>query len=177
MLNILQLWWKTNSLEEDNHKTIYKKTYTAQKMKFSNKHFFIKCDLEILNGKLHFLCNVNFWISYIKSYKFYDNNLPVVLGSKQEGTWKGQPNEKNIKYICNSCRFCNALPVFKNRWRNMTVFTFHRFNVFTGFLYIFNIFLEIREVCLFRVLLKISWQQVPILFWHLIYFLNIELFS
>ena len=36
--------------------------YTAQKMKFSVKDFFSKCDLvtfteEILNGKLHFLCS------------------------------------------------------------------------------------------------------------------------
>ena len=30
---------------------------TAQKMKFSIKDFFRKCD-QILNGKLHFLCNV-----------------------------------------------------------------------------------------------------------------------
>ena len=27
-----------------------------------------------------------FWISYIKWYKFYNNNLLVVSGSKQEGT-------------------------------------------------------------------------------------------
>ena len=29
-----------------------------------------------------------FWISYIKWYKFYSNNLSVVLGSKQGGTLK-----------------------------------------------------------------------------------------
>ena len=40
--------------------------YTAQKMKFSIKDFFSKCDQirrklteEILNGKLHFLCSVS----------------------------------------------------------------------------------------------------------------------
>ena len=33
--------------------------YTAQKMKFSIKDFFSKCDQEILNGKLHFLCSGN----------------------------------------------------------------------------------------------------------------------
>ena len=45
--------------------------YNAQKMKFSMKDFFSKCDQirsadlvtfteEILHGKLHFLCSVNF---------------------------------------------------------------------------------------------------------------------
>ena len=34
------------------------KTDTAQKMKFSIKDFFSKCD-QILNGKLHFSCIVN----------------------------------------------------------------------------------------------------------------------
>ena len=39
------------------------KSNTAQKMKFSIKDFFSKCDLvtfteEILNGKSHFLCSV-----------------------------------------------------------------------------------------------------------------------
>ena len=29
-----------------------------------------------------------FWISFIKWYKFYNNNLLVVLGSKQKGTFK-----------------------------------------------------------------------------------------
>ena len=39
--------------------------YTAQKVKFSMKHFFSKFDQirsllrRILNGKLHFLCSVN----------------------------------------------------------------------------------------------------------------------
>ena len=37
--------------------------FTAQKMKFSTKDFFSKCDHtfteEILNGKLHFLCSVS----------------------------------------------------------------------------------------------------------------------
>ena len=28
-----------------------------------------------------------FWISYIKWYKFYDNDLSVVLGSKQGWRW------------------------------------------------------------------------------------------
>ena len=32
--------------------------YTTQKIKFSIKDFFSKCD-QILNGKLHFLCSVN----------------------------------------------------------------------------------------------------------------------
>ena len=44
-----------------------KATTTAQKMKFSIKDFFSKCDQirrvtfteEILNGKLHFLCSVS----------------------------------------------------------------------------------------------------------------------
>ena len=31
------------------------------------------------------LWTVVFWISYIKWYKFYNNNLLVVLGSKQQG--------------------------------------------------------------------------------------------
>ena len=48
---------------------------TAQKMKFSIKDFFSKCDQicmtfteEMLNGKLHFLCNVGVYI--LKSWGF-----------------------------------------------------------------------------------------------------------
>ena len=51
--------------------------YTAQKMKFSIKDFFSKCDQiymttfteETFNGKLHFLCSVNLWISIISHWK------------------------------------------------------------------------------------------------------------
>ena len=55
--DFFSFWWKTISI------------YTAQKMKFSIKGFFSKCDQtrrkhsvtfceEMLNGKLHFLCSV-----------------------------------------------------------------------------------------------------------------------
>ena len=41
--------------------------FTEQKMRFSIKHFFSKCDLvtfneEIPNGKLHFLCSALFLV-------------------------------------------------------------------------------------------------------------------
>ena len=53
---------------------------TVQKMKFSIKDFFIKCDLvtfteEILNGKLHFLCNVGFFYSWQNDS---ENSIPEV---------------------------------------------------------------------------------------------------
>ena len=41
-----------------------------------------------------------FWISYIKWYKFYNNNLSVVLVSEQKGTLKlVQPKYKDWKSI------------------------------------------------------------------------------
>ena len=62
-------------VKEQNFRNMFMKNssfnYTAQKMKFSNKNFFSKCDQicrkldltafteEILNGKLHFLCSAS----------------------------------------------------------------------------------------------------------------------
>ena len=40
------------------------KIFTAQKMKFSNKDFFSKCD-QIFNGKLHFMCSVSMGKKFI----------------------------------------------------------------------------------------------------------------
>ena len=82
-----------------------------------------------------------------------------------EAEWK-----EIIKYICcYSCRSCNALPIAKNRWRNIIVivFTFHRynrFNAFTGFPYIFNIFLEVSRISVLFKVLKKSCQYVSTVF-------------
>ena len=51
--------------------------YTAQKMMFSIKDFFSKCDQihtfteEILNGKLHFVCSVIGLFFLLKNLKLY----------------------------------------------------------------------------------------------------------
>ena len=51
---------------------------TAQKMKYSNKYFFNKCD-QIFNGKLHFLCSASISSSLVKIDESSLNSLIPIM--------------------------------------------------------------------------------------------------
>ena len=55
---------------------------------FWNGNNGLKCGYFENNGLQSTSMDRRFWISYIKWYKFYNNNLSVVLVSKQKGTLK-----------------------------------------------------------------------------------------
>ena len=85
------------ALRQFAYKTLAKKSatlsFTVQKMKFSIKDFFSECDqilqwmwptldlvtitAEILNGKLHFLCNFFYLVSIAKLIKKWEINLRI----------------------------------------------------------------------------------------------------
>ena len=78
----------------------------------------------------------DFWISYIKWYKFYDNNLSVVLRCKQGGCWNSWTPDTMTERQFNSnflVYFAKMLNIFKRKqtkeklwnalsaWRNFCV--------------------------------------------------------
>ena len=72
---------------------------------FWNRNNGLQCAYFVNNGLQDASINRRFWMSYIKWYKFYNNNLLVVLGSTRGATWKlVNPNERrlNVNSIADS---------------------------------------------------------------------------